>query len=482
MIEHLGQLTGRAARRAPEGTALVFDGRETSFSELHRSVDDLARELRALGIGPGLPLTLSMANSPELVTALLAAWAVDAFVVEVPPSLGPAGLRSVIDRTHARVLLTDRGFERTDPGAAGGAGRATTPSDPRAACVTFTSGSTGVPKGVVLGHDNLLQNAQIYVEHFGLTPADRTALVLPLSFGMNKIALLAHLLVGATVLLERSFMVPNQALAAMAAHGGTGLCLVPAAAAHLLARGDLDRHPLRRLRYIRIGAGRMEPELVGALGRTFPGAEIHLTYGLTEVGLVARMASEEFVARPDACGRVIPEVEVRVDPGGRIVVACDHPALGYWDDEGETQAVFRPDGVHTGDIGRLDDEGYLYLLGRDRELIKSGGESILPIEVETALLTHPDVAECVVVGVPDAWLGQAVAAFVVPRPGADVDEAALRTHVNRVLPPIKRPSRYTVCSTLPKTDWGKVRRRDLAGTLEPAPAGVRTEEREERGP
>ena len=452
---------GAAASSAGE-VALVAGDEGVTFRDLDDRVGALARALRGCGLGSGDLVGVCMPNGVDLVATFLGVWSIGAVVVDLDPSTGEDAARSLAERSGAATLLTEGGFNRgvpRDPPRFGGAVRT---DDPSLACINLTSGSTGVPKGVMLPHRNLVRNAELYVRHFGVTPADRTCLVLPLFFGMNKIALLAHLFTGGGVILERGFAVPNQALAAMEAHRATGLCAVPATVRALLARGDVESYPVRSLRYVRIGAGRMDGPAMEALRRTWPAGEVYLTYGLTEVGLVSVLTADEFDERPDSSGRVLPEVAVEVSDEGELVVRADHAAIGYWRDPAATADAFRPDGVHTGDLGRLDGDGYLYLTGREKELIKVAGENVHAAEVEEALRSHPGVSEAAVVGVPDPWLGEAVKAFVVPRPGHRLDLTDLRRHCNRFLPPAKRPKEFEVRSSLPRTPTGKVRRAALA--------------------
>ncbi|HJP65974.1 MAG TPA: AMP-binding protein, partial [Actinomycetota bacterium] len=202
----LSSLSAEAAARDPDGLALVFDGREISFADLHRRVEGVAGELRSHGVSAGTPVGVGTVNTAEAVATLLAVWRLGAIVIDLAPGLSGTDRRSAVERTGAPVLWSSEGLTETGVHAQGPA--------LELACVTFTSGSTGIPKGVMLGEDNLVRNAELYVRHFRLTPADRTCLVLPLSFGMNKIALLAHLSIGAGVLLEPDFMVPNRALGA----------------------------------------------------------------------------------------------------------------------------------------------------------------------------------------------------------------------------------------------------------------------------
>jgi acyl-CoA synthetase (AMP-forming)/AMP-acid ligase II len=450
---------GAAAGSRP---ALVHDERRWSYAELTALADQTERALRGHGVGPGSRVGVRLPNSPHLVAAYMAVWGLDATVVEASPSLGPAREAAL--------------FRRSGVTATVGPGGAVAPAAPAerveragvepVACVNLTSGTTGTARGVLLPDRNLLRNAELFAKYFGLRPDDRTCLVLPLYFGMNKIALLAHLRLGATVLLEEGFATPNTALAAMSRESATGLCAVPAACHALLARGDLERYPQPHVRYLRIGAGRVSTGLMDGLRRAFPAAEIFTTYGLTEIGLVTCLRADEHARRPDSVGRPIEEVEVSVAAGGagpaEVLVRAGHAALGYEGDPAATAETFREDGIHTGDLGRLDEAGYLFLTGRLKDLIKSGGENVHPAEIEAVLLAHPAVADCAVVGAPDPWLGEAVCAYVALRPGAGGDAPTLMRHCVEALPPIQRPKRIVIRERIPRNAVGKVIRDELS--------------------
>ena len=201
------------------------------------------------------------------------------------------------------------------------------------------------------------------------------------------------------------------------------------------------------------------------LRRAFPATEIFVTYGLTEIGLVSCLSADEHARRPDSVGRPIEEVELTIDGGGagpaEVVVRGDHAALGYEGDRDATAEVFREDGIHTGDLGRLDEAGYLFLTGRLKELIKSGGENVHPGEIEAVLLAHPAVADCAVVGAPDPWLGEAVLRLRGAAPGAAGDGPALMRHCVQALPPIRRPRRIVIVESIPRNAVGKVVRDEL---------------------
>lgn len=455
-------LAALSSAHDPASVALVFHGEAITYGALDQRIDEAAKVLRAHGIREGSTVAVCLPNSPDLVALLFGTWRLGAVVVDLNPALRPDERDAILSGCDAALLAVPGSDGRVQLQPLG----AVEPEDELrdVASLNLTSGSTGLPKGVMLPARNLLVNAELYVRYFGLQPEDRTCLFLPLFFGMNKIALVAHLLVGATVLLEAGFLTPNAGLAAMAAAEATGLCGVPAPVQTLLTRGDLDAYPIPSLRYIRLGAGRVAPDLMARLERQWPGAEVYLTYGLTEVGLVTVHDRASYRARPESVGRVIPEVGVAIAPGeegGEIVLRADHAAVGYYRNPAETAAVFQPDGLHTGDLGRLDD-GFLTLEGRSKELIKSGGENILPREVEAVLLQHEAVAECAVIGVPDRWLGEAVHAYVVLRAGAAFDAADLRRFCARHLTPLKCPARFVSLEALPRSATGKVLKKALA--------------------
>lgn len=515
-----------SAERFPERTALVFQGRRLSYRELDEASDRLALALTAWGVSPGERVVLAAGNSPEVVIALFGVWKAGGVAFHLDPSLPPEVLARVVERARARVVIVETAREAMgtarsgkpgrlerivvcggDPsawsktlgpfiieplsaltasgegnGADGGADLS--PGDPDAlACVSYTSGSTGLPRGVQLTHRNLVRNVELNVRYLEIGSEDRACLVLPLFFGMNRASLLAYFQVGATVVLERGFVDPNGVLDAVRREDATSLSAVPSILVSLLARGNLKDAPLPSLRSVRIGAGSVRPELVQALLDAFPGVRIQATYGLTEVGLVAVMPPEQILRRAGSCGRVLPEITLRVDGAvsggqsgagaGEIVVKAPHAALGYEGDEEATRAVFRADGIHTGDLGWIDPEGFLFLVGRSKDLIKSGSENILPGEVEEHLLRHPAVAECAVVGVPDAWLGEAVQAFVVPAPGRSLDAQDLLKFCRREMSPIKRPKHVIICQGLPKTPNGKVDRRALQQMISSPERGSR---------
>jgi acyl-CoA synthetase (AMP-forming)/AMP-acid ligase II len=440
-----------------DAPALVHAGTITTYAELARMSRAVGDRVRNAVGETGRLVAVGMSNGPALVTAYIGAWSVGAIVVELPASMPASDRPMAAEGIGAAAIIV---ASEDDPlgidvvplgGVAVG--------ERSLACINLTSGTTSRSKAVALSDRNLLRNAELYVRHVGLDEEDRTCLPLPLSFGMNKIALLANLLSGARVILEQGAAVPNALLDSMATAGATALVAVPSLMRSIVRHGDVGARPVPSMRRIRIGAGVVDERLLLEIRDAFPSADVVMTYGLTEVGLVAVLTEEELHERPGSCGRPIPDVEVSVE-GEEILVRCEHAASGYWGDQAATERTFGDGRVRTGDTGRLED-GYLYLTGRLGGIIKSGGESIAPDEVEAAFLRHPLVEDCAVIGVPDGWLGETIVAFVVPA-GAGLTEAALREHAIANLAPIRRPRRYVIREDLPRGPSGKLMRHTLA--------------------
>jgi acyl-CoA synthetase (AMP-forming)/AMP-acid ligase II len=249
--------------------------------------------------------------------------------------------------------------------------------------------------------------------------------------------------------------------------------------AALLLQVDLGRFDLGSLRYLTNTAAALPAEHVRRLRALLPHVAIYSMYGLTECKRVSYLPPAELDRRPTSIGRAIPNTEVylvdehdrRLGPGavGELVVRGSHVTRGYWELPGETQARFRPGPVpgervlYTGDLVRMDDEGYLYFVGRKDDIIKTRGEKVSPREVEEALHAHPAVAEAAVVGVPDPVLGEAIHAVVTLRAGAAATEQEIVRHCRQRLEDFMVPRRVEVRTSLPTTATGKVARRALAG-------------------
>jgi long-chain acyl-CoA synthetase len=487
------------AHRA-DGPALVSQGETTTYGELRSQVAGIRGALVARGVAPGDRVAIVAANNPLFVAAYLAVLGVGGVAVPLNPLSPPPELARELGVVGARFALVD------DTGASAFGGEAAARpaglevvaigelvggepaalverADDDLAVLLFTSGTAGLPRAAMLTHGNLRANIdqiRATTESGAVDPAagpataDDVALgVIPLFhiFGLNAVLGLA-LTVGATVVLVERFD-PPAALALLAEHGITVVSGVPTmwrAWADLPPPDSGGANPMASVRLGVSGAAALDPELRRAIAARY-GVVLAEGYGLTEASPV--VTSGVGREAPDgSIGLPLPGVLVRLidrfgedalvgDPG-EVWVKGPNVFTGYWDDAEATRAALTEDGwLRTGDLAVVDDDGFLWLVDRAKDLIIVSGFNVVPAEVEAVLMGHPDVSEAAVVSVPDARSGEAVKAFVVPVAGAHVDEAAIVDHAARHLARYKCPSIVTVVDELPHGVTGKLLRRQL---------------------
>jgi acyl-CoA synthetase (AMP-forming)/AMP-acid ligase II len=347
------------------------------------------------------------------------------------------------------------------------------------AMILYTSGTTGESKGVTLTHQNLISNADSIVRYLRLTADDRVMVILPFCYAYGNSLLTTHMRVGGSLVLENSFSYPNIVLDRMRDEEVTGFSGVPSSFALLLNRSNVRSHTFQRLRYLTQAGGAMSPKHIHELRGVFPGKDIYIMYGQTEAtARLSYLEPADLERKPGSIGKAIPSVsltlrydgvdvdeysgEVRRGKVGEIVANGDNIMAGYWNNPVETAKVIKPDGLHTGDLGRVDDEGYFYIVGRQSEIIKSGAYRISPKEIEEVILECPGIHEAAVIGTPDDILGEMVVAYIVAKPDYTLDSKEILTHCWKQLPPFKVPRRVEFIGSLPKNPSGKVRKQDLA--------------------
>jgi long-chain acyl-CoA synthetase len=501
-----------SARRLPDKTALLCQGRRWSYGELNAGSERMAAWLQAQGLTHGDRVGIFLENSAEAVVAIFAALKAGAVFSVHHPGMKPARLQSVLGDSGARILITDAsraetltgvldalpGLERLvviGPGSPGQAGQ--TPCTPwaealdsRAAGVTsrgidldlaaiiYTSGTTGQPKGVMLTHRNMTSAADSVIEYLENTEQDVILDVLPLSFSYGLHQVLTAFRVGATVVLERSFLYPYPVIDLMLKERVTGFPLVPTIAALLMQLKDLARFDFSSVRYVTSAAQAISPRQIQALRDIFPRAKFYSMYGQTECKRISYLPPEEIERRPTSVGKAIPNTETYLadeagrpfhEPGrtGELVVRGSHVMPGYWNLPAETAKKLKPGSLpwerhlFTGDLFKMDDEGFLYFVSRKDDLIKTGGELVSPKEVEDVLCGLPEVAEAAVTGRPDDLLGQTIAAFVVLQTGTTLTEAELLLFCKQRLESFKVPKTVRILTELPKTPTGKINKREL---------------------
>lgn len=508
LVDHF---LARSARQSPDKTALIAGDRRLTYAELDRQATRLAGGLMRLGVRPGDRVAIYLENSVEAVVGIFAALRVGGVFIVLNPTMKAEKLAFVLNNSRAAALIVDRSRavivrEVEDQlshvlavvNASGGplnlsrvpeCSLASLISDggspevalPRRidqdlAALIYTSGSTGTPKGVMLTHLNMVAAATSITQYLGNTASDVILNVLPLSFDYGLYQVLMAFKVGGTVILERSFAYPHSVLEKIAAERVTGFPIVPTIAA-LLLKLDLTSYDFSSLTYVTNTAAALPTHHIAELRRLLPHVRLYSMYGLTECKRVAYLPPECLDARPDSVGMAMPNVEVYVvDEAGRrcetgtgeLLIRGANVMKGYWEMPEETERVLKPGPLpgervlHSGDIFRIDADGYLYFVGRKDEIIKTRGEKVSPREVENVLTSLDGIAEAAVIGVPDEILGQAIKGIVTLRPGATLTEQQVLRHCAKHLEDFMMPRQVEIVACLPTTATGKVAKRMLA--------------------
>jgi acyl-CoA ligase (AMP-forming) (exosortase A-associated) len=356
------------------------------------------------------------------------------------------------------------------------------------AAILYTSGSTGKPKGVVVSHRNLIVGAESVSSYLDNGPSDVILAALPLSFDAGFSQLTTGFNAGAHVVLV-NYVLPEDVIRLCATHGVTGLTAVPPLWIQL-AEKPWPEEATRSMRYFANTGGRMPKVTLAKLRAIFPRARPYLMYGLTEAFRSTFLDPSEVDRRPDSIGKAIPNAEVLVvrpdgrlcDPGepGELVHRGALVTLGYWKDAERTAQRFKPaparqDGlclreiaVWSGDLVTRDEDGFLYFVGRNDEMIKTSGYRVSPTEIEEVAYSTGTVLDAVAIGVEDPKLGQHIVLFVSPVEGQQVDPSALAAEFNRQVPLYMVPQRIVVRATLPRSPNGKFDRNLLKNELTPS--------------
>lgn len=501
-----------SAKRTPDKVALICAGQRLTYRQIDEDANRVANGLLAAGVQRGDRVAVWLPNSVETVLAIFGILKAGATFVVVNTTTKVDKLVYVLNNCQARALFAPGRQVETvaevmasvpsltlgvlceqdaDEGAALHSNvqsfpallAAASPERPAnlcididLACLIYTSGSTGDPKGVMSTHANVAFAASSIITYLENVPDDIIINVLPLSFDYGLYQLLMTFKFGGTLVLERSFVYPAATLKRIEEERVTGLPGVPTLYAMLLQM-DLSRFDLSSLRYLTNTAAALPVEHIQRLRAAFPWAKLYSMYGLTECKRTLYLPPEELDRRPGSVGIAIPGTEVwiedeagrRVGPGevGELVVRGSHVMQGYWQDPATTADRYRPGRYpaerlfYTGDLFKMDDEGFFYFVARKDDIIKTRGEKVAPKEVESVLYRLPGVVEAAVIGVPDALLGEAVKAFVVCAPDANLTERDVLRHCAQYLEDFAMPKQVEFRTSFPRTESGKIQKRDL---------------------
>ncbi|MGN6034167.1 acyl-CoA synthetase [Brevibacterium casei] len=488
----LAKLSERQATDYGEATAIRFAGIDHSYADMHERTLIAATDLHATGIRRGDRVAYLGPNHPAAVVTLLACFRLGAIFIPLNWRLAPAELDFQLTNADVSLLLvapelTDTAAALTvdvpteavrwDPAPASARGpiipaAEVDGSDP--ALLLFTSGTTGRPKGAVLTHANLLWNSFNLLLNTDLTASDATLVAAPLFhvIGLNQQVLTSYLR-GARILLEAKWD-PDRAFDAIDDEGLTWMAGVTTMFADLLHSPRWETTDLTSLRFVNSGGAPIPVALIHA----FQDRDILFCqgYGLTETSPGATFLPGAFaLAKPGSAGRAVPFTEVAVrdlsgnpcEAGqtGEIVVRGPNVMTGYWDNPAATEAAFSPGGwFHTGDIGYLDTDGFLFIVDRLKDMFISGGENVYPAEVESVLFEHPAVAETAIVAADDDRWGEVGHAFVVAAEAQTPDPEELREFLLARLAKYKVPKYFDIVDSLPRTGSGKVHKGTLRRT------------------
>jgi fatty-acyl-CoA synthase len=489
------------ANRSPDRAITVFEGEPTSYGEMAARATALAGGLSSQGVGPGDVVALLSYNCPEYLETIFAVSYLGAIVMPINWRLAGPEVRYILEHSGARALVCDPELVALAEEATAGLTLAraaisstapdgwTTLAALRATVgeaarvdgagddlhrLMYTSGTTGRPKGVMITNANLAWKNLAHLVELGFTNADLGLACGPLyHVGALDLTTTSLIAAGATIILHRTFDAAA-VVDEIERSRVTTVWLAPAMVNAIMSRLDIDQRDLSSVHVIINGGEKMPIPLLERIQRTFPSAWVADAYGLTEtVSGDTFLDRDSLVSKLGSVGRPCLYLELDVwddehrsvpaGERGEIVLRGPKVFPGYWKDPDATATAFAGGWFHTGDVGVRDEDGYLFIVDRKKDMIVSGGENIASSEVERVLYEHDAVLECAVVARPDERWGEVPVAHVVLRQGAEATADELLDHCRAQLAKFKVPKAVTFIEALPRNPSGKVLKRELRG-------------------
>ncbi|KAA3618736.1 MAG: AMP-dependent synthetase [Calditrichaeota bacterium] len=494
------------AQTLPNHIACIQIDGEINYGELDQQANRFANALIEMGVQKGDRVALYLYNSIDYIAAYYGILKAGAVTVAVYKTATERTLKYIFNDCQVKAVITQKpatkifaqlngqipdlqsvvalGKGKIDEGLkrnictenelvempATKPAREITGQD--IASIIYTSGSTGDPRGAVLTHKNIVANTRSIVKYLQLTKDDRVLVILPFPYVYGASLLNTHFSVGGSVVLENRFLFPNVALKTMQEKQATGFSGVPSTYAILLHKTSIREMEFPHLRYITQAGGAMAPQLIREVMDVFERQKVFIMYGATEASArLSYLDPEKLPQKIGSIGKAIPDVELRIlrddgseadiDETGEIVARGENIMQGYWNAPEETANVLTEFGFHTGDLGKRDEDGFLYVVGRKRDMIKSGANRVSAKEVEEVLCEYPNILESAVIGVPDDILGEAIHAFIVLKNGDSLDEKKVISFCREKMPEFKVPRKVLVEKLLPKNASGKLMKEEL---------------------
>ncbi len=498
----LGQALAETAGRKPDATAIIFRDQRTSYGELNQRANQIANALIDLGVEPGDRVALYMHNLPIFVEAYYGILRAGAAVVPMNPLYKAGEVEYILKDSGAKAILTFAPFAPVALAASANApelrhaivaapqdvpgalswsevfGKASdaqpnvSTHSEQVAVICYTSGTTGRPKGAMLSHRNLLANCEqcMSLPQIAVRPDDVVWLALPLFhiYAMN-VGMNLSVLNGATMVLIERFE-PVASLEAIQKYRCTVLYGAPPMFVAWAQVPNVRNYDLSSLRYVASGAAALPVRVLEAF-QALSGVPISEGYGLSEAAPVVSTNAAGAVTKPGTVGPAISGVEVRIvnEAGsevprgelGELICRGANIMLGYWHQAEATAETLRSGWLHTGDLATMDEDGYITIVDRKKDMINVSGFNVYPREVEETLFRHPAVADAAVVEYPDPYQGESVMAFVVLKQGATATDKEIIDFCRSQIATFKCPRKVVFQDDLPKNNTGKVLRRTL---------------------
>lgn len=491
------------SRAYHERIAVVLRGNKTTYDDLWRQAQCFSIYLKDRGLKQGDRVALLLENSPEYIAAYYGTLAAGGVVVALNMLAKARDLTNWINHCGANWVVAQRNHPEFQVLTGEGKGLshwisvgegppreginsvvswndiiASRPAHDHLpvgcrpedlAAIIYTSGTTGRPKGVMLSHGNLVALVKSVLSYLELTSDDSILNVLPFYYSYGNSILHTHIWVGARLVLENSLMYPQSVLAKIGEERVTGFSGVPSTYYLLLARTSMADFDWSSVRYLTQAGGAMVPNAIGQVRSAVPTAKFIVMYGQTEAtARLTYLPSERLDQKLGSVGIAIPGIELRIvdekdrpvaqGTVGEVCARGEHIMQGYWEDPEITDKVIRGGWLHTGDLGYFDDEGYLTIVGRATDMIKTGANRISPNEIEEIVGELEEVAESAAVGIHDDLLGQVIRVVIVTKPGKKLTVRQVQAYCKRHLATYKVPREVCFTDKLPRTGSGKLRR------------------------
>ncbi|MEK7996151.1 MAG: class I adenylate-forming enzyme family protein [Planctomycetota bacterium] len=500
-----------SAQKFADRKAVWYEGRWATYAEIDALANRLANYFKEVHISRGDRVAILYKNSLDYVIAYFAVLKAGAVAVSLQTETTVDMLIHALNDSGARAIVADAKYSRSLIPALGKAPelreiisnqRGAFESEGKARCnhaclqeiydhgkaghpgvrcidldlasIVYTSGTTGAPKGVMLSHLNVVSNTRSIVQYLQLTERDRVMVVLPFYYQYGKSLLTTHFYAGGSVVIDNRFVFPQVVLETMRQTEVTGFAGVPSTFLVLLNRSVAADLKCESLRYVTQAGGAMPPSIQKKVAQIIAPAKLFVMYGASEAApRLSYLDPDDLYSKCGSVGKAIANVELFVvdedgnrlpaNSAGEVVARGSNIMMGYWNDPGATAVVLRDGLYHTGDIGRMDEDGYLYLVGRSDDMIKVSGFKVSPREIEDALFEIKGVCEAAVVGVDDSIVGEAIAAFIVSQENAGLTKDGVKEALTRTLPAFKRPAHIEFVDSIPRNAAGKIARAELKG-------------------